>query len=381
MNYRKFGELDWNPSALGFGCMRFPVIDGNASRIDEAQAANMLHRAIDLGINYFDTAYPYHGGTSEGFVGRTLDEGYREKVKLATKLPCWKIEKPGDFDVYLNEQLERLRTEQIDFYLLHALNQETWNKLQPLGVLPWLEKARADGRIGYLGFSFHDDLSVFKTIVDAYQGWDFCQIQYNYIDQEYQAGKKGLQYAAARGLGVVIMEPLRGGRLVDPPAQVQKLWNSVPGGRSPAEWALQWLWDQPEVSLVLSGMSTLEQVEENAASASRSGIGSLSEDELDLVATVKKTYESFALIPCTRCGYCIPCPEGVDIPRILHLYNDGLMFDKMDRSAADYIRFVPDENKADLCVVCGECQEKCPQDIAIPDWLDKIHQEFIQSKS
>lgn len=379
MNYRQFGSLDWKPSALGFGCMRLPVVDGDNSRIDEDKAAVMLRRAIDLGVNYIDTAYPYHGGTSEGFVGKTLAGQYRNQVKLATKLPSWKIDKPADFDSYLNEQLDRLQTDRIDFYLLHALDQETWSKIEALGVIPWLEKARADGRITYLGFSFHDDLSVFKSIVDAYQGWDFCQIQYNFIDQAYQAGRKGLQYAAERGLGVVIMEPLRGGRLAEPPAAVQDLWDEAPIFRSPVDWALQWLWNQPQVSLVLSGMSTLQQVEENAASASLSGPNSLAESEVKLVAKVKKTYESFALIPCTRCGYCIPCPEGVDIPRVLHLYNDGLMFDKMQRSAEDYQRWVPQENKADLCVVCGECQEKCPQDIAIPDWLEKIHDEFSQA--
>lgn len=379
MNHRNFGRIEWEPSALGFGCMRLPVIDGNNSRIDEPKAAEMLYRAIDLGVNYIDTAYPYHGGTSEGFVGKTLEGKYREKVKLATKLPSWKIEKPEDFDLYLNEQLERLRTDQIDFYLLHTLNKETWNKIQHLGVLSWLERAQADGRIEHVGFSFHDELSVFKSIVDAYQGWDFCQIQYNFIDQDYQAGKKGLHYAAQRNLGVVIMEPLRGGRLVEPPAAVQELWDSAQVERSPVDWALQWLWNQPEVSLVLSGMSTLEQVEENVASADRSGVGTLSEKEVDLVVRVVDTYEGFSLVPCTRCGYCMPCPEGVDIPRILHLYNDGLMFEKMDDFAADYLKWVPEENKADHCVVCGECQEKCPQDIAIPDWLDKIHGEFTEA--
>lgn len=378
MQYRRFGKLDWQPSALGFGCMRFPVIDGDNSRIDEKLAADMLHLAIDQGVNYLDTAYPYHGGNSEDFVGRTLQGKYRQQVKLATKMPCWKVEQTGDFDLYLNEQLNRLRTEQIDFYLLHALSEKPWQKVLQLGVLPWLEKARSDGRIGQVGFSFHDEFSVFKSIIDAFQSWDLCLIQHNFMDRDFQAGQKGLRYAAERGLGVVIMEPLRGGRLVDPPQAVQDLWDSTENRRTPAEWSLQWLWNQPEVSLVLSGMSAVQQVEENLASASRSGVGSLSPVELALIDQVRETYQSFALIPCTHCGYCVPCPEGVDIPRILEIYNDGLMFDKLERAAADYHSWVAVDHRADLCVVCEECLEKCPQQIAIPDWLEKIHQEFTR---
>lgn len=376
MEYRKFGSLDWQGSALGFGCMRFPVIGGNPSRIDEELAAEMLLHAIDQGVNYIDTAYPYHGGTSESFVGKTLEGGYREKVKLATKLPSWKIEKSADFDFYLNEQLERLRTDQIDFYLLHSLNESWWQNIHQLGVLEWVEKAQVDGRIKQIGFSFHDEYPIFKSIVDAYGAWDFCLIHYNFMDVDYQAGKKGLQYAADRGLGVVIMEPLRGGRLIDPPQPVQEIWDRAEVQRSAAEWSLQWLWNQPEVSLVLSGMSTMQQVQENIASAARSGIGSLTSDEVELVAHAKATYEGFQLIPCTNCGYCIPCPEGVDIPRILKIYNDGIMYDKVESAKTDYQMWVPAENKADLCVVCGECEEKCPQNIPISDWMAKIHKEY-----
>ena len=376
MEYRKFGSLDWRGSSLGFGCMRFPVIDGNNDQIDEKPAAEMLLHAIDQGVNYVDTAYPYHGGTSESFVGKTLDGGYRDKVKLATKLPSWKIEKAADFDLYLNEQLERLRTDQIDFYLLHALNEKLWKTIDELGVLSWVEKAKADGRIKYIGFSFHDENPIFRSIVDAYESWDFCLIQHNFMDVDFQAGKKGLQYAAARGMGVVIMEPLRGGRLIDPPQAIQDIWDRAEVKRSAADWSLQWLWNQPDVSLVLSGMSTMQQVQENIASASRSGIGRLTSAELDLVAKAKTTYEGFQLIPCTNCGYCVPCPEGVDIPRILKIYNDGIIYDKVDSAKDDYMIWVPDENKGNLCVVCGECEEKCPQDIPISDWMGKIHQEY-----
>jgi predicted aldo/keto reductase-like oxidoreductase len=291
-------------------------------------------------------------------------------------MPSWKINKAEDFDFYLNEQLDRLRTDHIDCYLLHALNKKHWTNLESLDVLSWAEKAKSDGRIGHLGFSFHDEYPVFKSIIDAYQEWDFCMIQLNYMDQDYQAGVKGLQLASERGLAVVIMEPLRGGRLVDPPNDIQHIWNGADIKRSAAEWSLLWLWNQPEVSAVLSGMSTLDQVQENLVSADRSGIGLLTPQELDVIERVKATYNGLALIPCTRCNYCLPCPEGVDIPRILHIYNDGIMYEKFETAKTDYNTWVPDENKGNLCVVCGDCEEQCPQDIPISDWMSRIHEEY-----
>ena len=376
MEYRNFGKLDWQVSALGFGCMRFPVIGGNSGRIDEKPAAEMLYYAIDQGVNYIDTAYPYHGGHSEGFVGKTLEGPYREKVKIATKLPSWSVEKESDFDLYLNEQLTRLRTEQIDFYLLHALNKKNWQKIESLGVLPWVEKTIQDGRIAHIGFSFHDDYPVFKTIIDAYDRWEFCQIQYNYMDVDYQAGEKGLKYASEKGLAVLIIEPIRGGWLVNPPRQIQEIWDQSENHRTPADWALQWLWNQLEISLVLSGMSEMQHVIENVNSASNSGSDSLSEDELTTLNQVREAYGNLALIPCTRCGYCIPCPEGVDIPRILNIYNDSIMYDKFDYAKVEYNVWVPADSKANLCVDCEECEEKCPQDIPIRDWMEKIHQLY-----
>jgi len=376
MEYRQLGSMDMKISALGFGCMRFPVIEGDSGRIDEKPAAEMLYYAIDHGVNYFDTAHLYHSGQSEGFVGRTLQGAYRDKVKLATKLPCLKVEKKEDFDYFLNEQLDRLKTEQIDFYLLHALNGKNWQKMEELGVIPWAEKALEDGRILHLGFSFHDEYSAFKTIIDAYDSWEFCQIQYNYMDVDYQAGKKGLDYAAENGLAVVVMEPIRGGRLIDPPQQVQDVWEQSETLRTPADWALQWLWNQPEVSIVLSGMSEMQHVVENVASANKSGIQSLLEAELNTVTRVREEYENLALIPCTRCGYCVPCPEGVDIPRILNIYNDSIMYDKHEYATADYINWVPVKNRANLCVACGECEEKCPQGIPVSEWMVKIDQIF-----
>ncbi len=371
MNYRQFGKLDWNASALGFGCMRFPTENGNEA-IDEAEAAKMLRYAIDHGVNYVDTAYPYHGGNSEPFVGRALQDGYREKIRLATKLPSWKIEEWEDFDRYLNEQIERLQTDHIDFYLLHALRETWWKKLHNLGVLDWAEKAKSDGRIDHLGFSFHDEYAVFEEIVDAYD-WTFCQIQYNYMDTENQAGSKGLRYAASKGLAVVIMEPLLGGRLVDPPEPVQEIWSEAPTSRTPADWALQWLWHQPEISVVLSGMSTMRHVEENVASADASGVGVLTEEEQAIIDRVRETYETLCPIACTQCNYCMPCPHGVDIPRNFEIYNQGLMYGKPDHARRSY-GFLDEEKRASACVACLECEDQCPQSIPISDWMVHVHE-------
>ena len=274
MQYRKFGRLDWEASVLGFGIMRMPVIGEDRSAIDEAEGAAMVRHAIDQGVNYIDTAYPYHGGASEPFVGRALRDGYRERVRVATKLPCWLVQSAADFDKYLDEQLERLQIGPINFYLLHGLNVESWGKMHDLGVLDWAERAMADGRIEHLGFSFHDSYDAFKTIVDGYDNWTFCQIQYNYMDEDQQAGTLGLRYAANRGLAVVVMEPLRGGLLAgSAPEPVQKLWAGAAAQRSPAEWALQWVWNQPEVNVTLSGMTTMQHVEENLTSADRAQAG------------------------------------------------------------------------------------------------------------
>lgn len=378
MQYREFGELDWKVSALGFGCMRFPTENGNEN-IDEEQSAKMLRYAIEHGVNYVDTAYPYHGGNSEPLVGRVLADGLREKVRLATKLPSWEIEEPEDFDRYLNEQLERLRTDHIDFYLLHALREEWWHNLRDLGVLSWAEGAIADGRIGHLGFSFHDEYEVFQEIVDAYD-WTFCQIQYNYMDIENQAGMKGLKYAASKGLAVVIMEPLLGGRLVEPPEEIQKVWDAAPKQRTAADWALQWLWNQPEVSVALSGMSNMQQVQENVASADASGIGTLTAKELEIIERVREKYQKLCPIPCTQCGYCMPCPNDVDIPRNFEIYNRGIMYNKPDRARSTYEN-LSEEKRGSACIQCLECEDKCPQDIRISEWMPVIHEVLGEGKT
>jgi predicted aldo/keto reductase-like oxidoreductase len=380
MQYRKFGKLDWEVSALGFGCMRLPIVGGDSSDIDEPEATRMLHYAIDHGVNYVDTAYPYHGGNSERFVGRALQGGYREKVKLATKMPCWMVESTDDFDKFLNEQLEKLQTDHIDFYLLHGLRASRWSKMRDLGVLAWAEKAIADGRIGHICFSFHDKTEVLKEIIDAYDGWTHCQIQHNYMDIEHQAGTEGLRYAASKGLAVVIMEPILGGRLVNPPQPVQDLWDTAPNKRAPADWALQWLWNQPEASVVLSGMSTMQHVEENVASAAASGIGTLTDEELALVGRVREKYEELCPIPCTKCEYCMPCPNGVNIPRNFEAYNEGVMYDKPEHGRRVYSRWIPEDERASACIQCRECEEKCPQDIPISEWMPVVHEVLGEGK-
>jgi len=353
--------------------MRLPIVGKDSASIDEELATRMIRSAIDAGVNYVDTAWPYHREQGEPLIGRCLQNGYRDRVKLATKMPSWLIKEKADFDKYLAMQLERLQTDHVDFYLLHALNKTFWPNLRDLGVFEWAERAIADGRIGHLGFSFHDDLSVFQEIVDAYD-WTFCQIMYNYMDIEFQAGREGLQYAASKGIAVVVMEPLRGGSLTQrAPEQVAKLWDSATTHRSQADWALQWLWNQPEVSLVLSGMTAMEHVKENLASAGRSGVGILSEEELELVARVRDAYRELSPIPCTDCRYCQPCPSGVAIPNVFENYNSAIMYGAFAFYRVAYNQYMDAEQRADNCVECGECEAACPQQIEIINWLKKAH--------
>jgi len=341
--------------------------------IDEVEATRMVRWAIDHGVNYLDTAYGYHGSNSERFVGRVLRDGYREKVRLATKLPCWMVESYADFDRFLNEQLQKLQTEHIDFYLLHGLGKDTWTKVRDLGVLRWLEEPLADGRIGHLGFSFHDSYEIFKEIVDAHDKWTLCQIQHNYMDVEEQAGTRGLKYAASKGLAVVIMEPIRGGRLTKPPASIQELWDTALTKRTPADWALQWIWNQPEVTMALSGMSTMEQVQQNVASADASGPNTLTEQELPLIARVRERYRELCPVPCTRCRYCMPCPNGVDIPRNFEIFNEGRMYDQIDIAREQYTQLA-EEKRASACIQCRQCEELCPQQIPISEWMPHVHE-------
>ncbi|MEI7648505.1 MAG: aldo/keto reductase, partial [Methanomicrobiales archaeon] len=298
MLYRKMNKTDRKLSILGFGCMRLPQTADFV--IDEIKATAMVRYAIDRGVNYIDTAYVYHNGESEPFLGRALADGYRQKVNLATKMPVWDVRSRRDMDRILDEQLRRLNTDHIDFYLLHGLSRSSWNDMVALNVGEFLDGAIADGRIRYAGFSFHDNVQVFKEIVDEYN-WRFAQIQYNYMDEDYQAGTVGLDYAAEKGLGIVIMEPLRGGVLALETAETKKLWASGGQFRSAAEWGLGWLWNRPEITVVLSGMSTMQQVKDNLSYANEGKPSSLTANDLAVYEQIKTFYRSRIKIPCTNC--------------------------------------------------------------------------------
>ena len=381
MKYREFGKTGIQVSCLGFGLMRLQVLDKDHSKIDEERASEMFNHAVSSGINYFDTAYPYHtldftkGGSSEPFLGKMLRNLDRESIHIATKLPSWLVQSREDMDRLLEHQLERLRSDYIDFYMLHGLNQKMWDNLLQNGALAFLDKAVSDGRIRHVGFSFHDLLPLFKSIVDAY-AWDFCQIQYNWYDVDFQAGKEGLEYAKSLDLAVVVMEPLRGGSLVQRlPDEVKELMKSRKPDRSVVEWALRWIWAHQGVSTVLSGMSDMGQLKENLLLANRASEPEWNEMENGTISEARQILNEKQQIKCTACAYCMECPEGVHIPKNFALYNDYYLFDD-PAAKLRYRVFTPDTEKADKCIDCGVCVEKCPQQIQIPDELKKVAELF-----
>ena len=388
MLYRKLGRTGIEVSVLGLGCMRFPLrnVSGGVptsleqnKEIDEEQAIEMIRHAIVHGINYFDTAYPYHGGKSEPLLGKAV-KGHREKIMIVTKLPVWLVQKEDDFERYFNEQMERLDTDYFDVYLIHGLDRKLWERVRELRLLDALERVLAARRVRHVGFSFHDNVRIFKQIVDGYD-WAICQIQYNYFDRNYQAGREGLEYAASKGLGVVVMEPLRGGKLTNKiPDQVQKIWDLSVPKRTPVEWALRWIWNHSEVSTLLSGMSSMSQLKENIKIANDVRPFLLSTKDLELIDRVTEIYRKMRVVDCTACSYCMPCPQGVNIPLNFTLYNDTSVFEALGNAAMRYNEMLSPEQRASECAACGECEERCPQHIPIIEELKKVHARLGREK-
>ncbi len=362
-------------SILGYGCMRYTKKGG---AIDQEKAEREMALAVERGVNYFDTAYTYGG--CEACLGRFLAKyGYRDRVKIATKLPHYYIKKIDDMDRYFNEELGRLQTGYVDYYLMHMLNDPaTWRRLSDLGIQEWIRDKKASGEIRNIGFSFHGGAEKFKELIDAYD-WDFCQIQYNYLDEHTQAGTEGLDYAHDKGIPVIIMEPLRGGRLAGQlPDSAKRELESAANGWSPAEWGLRWVWNHEQANVVLSGMNDISQVEENCRIASSAEAGALTEKELDAVARAKAAIERSVKVGCTGCGYCMPCPHGVDIPTCFQAYNRSYT-DSWFGGMTSYFMCTTlrrDKTVASQCVGCGKCEQRCPQSIHIREELARVRKRM-----
>ncbi len=379
MQYRKLGNTGYDASVLGFGTMRLPQNSKNPEDINVPEAIKMIRTAIDNGVNYVDTAFFYHEGLSEGVVGQALQDGYRKKVKVATKMPSFAVNEEGDFDKFLDESLKRLQTDHIDFYLMHTLTDKYWEDvILKYDFLSKAEKAKKDGKIGHIGFSFHDKAPIFKKIVDGYDKWEFCLMQLNYLNETHQQGLEGLLYAAEKGIGIVIMEPLLGGKLANPPKPVNDIFKAQNETRTPVEWALDYLWNMPQVTTILSGMSTMEQVVENLEYANRAKVGMLSQAETNTIKAVQAKFEEIKAIPCTKCNYCMPCPHGVDIPSNFEVYNSKFTYEAEFFVPMKYAALSKENASADNCIKCKVCESKCPQSIEISNALAKVHEELKQ---
>ena len=381
MLYNTLGKTGLEVSRLGFGTMRLPTTKDN-SDIDRSEASEMLKYGIENGINIIDTAYPYHSkeldgdGNSERFVGEFLSENtLRDEILLQTKSPSWLMEKESDFDYYLDIQLEKLKTDYIDIYLLHSLTEPDWYKVNDLNVLDFLDDCLSSGKVRHVGFSSHIEVDYLIEILDEYPKWEVVMTQMNYLDEYYQSGIMGLDYLKQVNVGSMIMEPLRGGRLVNNiPKEVQNLWDIAETKRTPVEWALQYLWNRDDVDCVFSGMTSLEQVKENIEIASKPDI--ISENDQELIREVARTYRTFLGNKCTRCGYCMPCPHGVDIINCLTEYNIAHMMGDAKASAMQYFSLIDDDSRADSCVDCKECIPYCTQMLNIPEELQKVYEYF-----
>ncbi len=369
MLYRKNIKNGQDISALGFGVMRLPLTqDGH---IDKPEAKKMIDYSIAQGINYFDTAVPYHGGESEPFLGEAL-EGIRDKVYIATKMLQRKINSYEEMEEMFAGQLEKLRTDHIDYYLLHGfVNAQQWHRLKELGVLDFINKHKKSGAIRQIGFSAHMTHPEFIEVLDDFD-WDFTQIQYNYIDEDIQAGSKGLEHARKKGVPVIVMEPIRGGFLTMVNDDIKAIFDKAEDKKTPAQWALRWVWNQEGILTVLSGMSTQEQLEQNIISASVAEPGSLSDNDIKILEEAKAEFKSRIKVLCTQCGYCMPCPQGVNIPVTFESYNIYHMLSEKRGKRWYYVMTsggMGERCEASLCIECGICEQKCPQGIKIIDEL------------
>lgn len=372
MKYINFTKDNIKLSRLGYGLMRLPTIGNDNKLIDYKKARELVEYAVDNGINYLDTAFNYHNEQSEIFTGELLKDGLREKIYLASKSPVFKIEKEEDFEIFLNMQLQKLQTDYIDFYLLHTLDKNYFETVKKFNLYEKGIKAKEEGKIKYLGFSFHDDIDTFKEIIDTYD-FDFCQIQLNYLDDNFQAGIEGLKYAKEKGLSVIIMEPLRGGQLVNLPHSLHEDIEN----KTLAELAFSYLFNMEEVDLVLSGMNEFSQIDENIEIASKVTPNSLSQEECNEIHNLKTRIESRIKVECTRCNYCMPCPVGVKIPEIFKIYNNKYIFEDAQKATSDYENLVEKNSDQGQCIECGQCESACPQNLAIINDLKEARIDLI----
>lgn len=367
MKYKEIKTLGQKCSVLGFGAMRMPVIDNDNGKIQEDISIEMMRYGIDSGINYIDTAYPYHKGNSEIIVGKALKGGYREKVLVVTKSPVWQIEKKKDFDIYLEEQLKRLDIDCIDVYLFHALNKKYWSKVLEYDLLDSMEKAQSEGRIRNIGFSFHGGYDLFQEIVNSYN-WDICMLQYNYLDINNQAGINGIKYAKSKGIPIAIMEPLRGGVLINNiPGDIMEIFNSSFKKKSLAEWALGWLLDHDEIDIIISGMSNIKQIKQNIAIVHDHE--KFSESDHDIIKKVHAEFMRKGGFDCTSCEYCDICPNSIMISTIFSLYNNYTVFNKKESSRSFYNKIKEAKKDISSCNACKKCEEVCPQNLGIIELL------------
>lgn len=365
MKYREMKKIGIKVSAFGLGCMRFPMTKNDGEEVvDESVSTPVIRHLIDRGVNYIDTAYVYSGYKNETAVGHALRDGYRERVYLASKLPHWCCKSKEDMYKILDTQLERLETDHIDFYLVHSIAKDSWNKMADWGVCDFLDEMKATGKIKYACFSFHDNYEAFEHILNAYD-WDMCQLQFNFMDINNQAGIKGVRLAGEKGVPVVVMEGLLGGKLANAPDNVQNLYDSFPVKRSPVEWAFRWIANQPEIATILSGVTNMEQADDNLAIFDRCGVSVMSPEEEALIDRVRDAYNARTKVGCTGCKYCVPCPNEVDIPGIFAVWNDKSLYNQVLKGNSSYKRRIDEGHAADRCIECGACEGVCPQHIDI----------------